>query len=233
MHTVKPIILLTRPRAQSAEFRKLLGTGLDIVESPVLEIEFLPVKELPKSFSAIIFSSGNGVLAAEKFMSLRGVPAFAVGDRTAAAARHFGMKVVSAGGTADDLIAAVIAASPTGTILFVRGKHSTGSIENSLKNAGIETESIVAYDQIGKPLSKDANNILTRSRPVLLPLFSARSAGLVSQQMQKIDVTAPLMLVAMSDTVLDAWSEPVVFKSIIADKPTAAEMAKEILRQIR
>ena len=56
MPTPDPIILLTRPAKQATRFRELLGNGVDVIESPVIEIRHLPVTIGLENYSALIFA---------------------------------------------------------------------------------------------------------------------------------------------------------------------------------
>ncbi len=225
-----PIILLTRPQAQAEAFRRRLGSGAEVLISPVLEITPLLLGVNPASYAGLIFTSQNAVRAAASQAALAGMQAWAVGRHTAAAARAAGMRVTSANGTADDLVALITRARPAGRLLFLRGEHSRGQVAERLNSAGIETDSEVIYRQEERPLSARALTVLQGERPVIVPLFSPRSARLLSRQ--AAGARAPLHLLAMSPAVLAAWEGPLPASARTVELPEAEAMAREILRHV-
>ncbi len=231
MPDIAPVVLLTRPLVQAEEFRRMLGEGVRVVVSPVIEIQYLDFSVPAEEYPTIVFASRNAVTAAARCMGLRGLNAIAVGERTAQAAKGQGMETVSAAGNAGDLVKCVIAASPVSKVLFVRGRHSRGEIAEGLNRAGIETDSVIAYEQVQQHLSAEARDLLDGEAPVIIPLFSPRSAALMASEANKF--YAPLSLVGMSKAVLEAWDGPTPAAQTIADQPNAQAMAKETLRLVR
>ena len=89
-------LLLTRPRAQSEAFAAVLAAELPgrfrPVVSPILEIVPLPAPLDLDGLQGLIFTSANGV---EQFAARspdRSLPAWCVGEMTAAAARRAGLR---------------------------------------------------------------------------------------------------------------------------------------------
>ena len=231
MTEIAPVILVTRPLVQAEEFRRILGQGVRVVISPIIEIRYLDFPVQTGAYKTLIFASRNAVNAAARCMDLRGLNAIAVGDRTALAATAQGMISVSAGGNSDDLVASAIAACPANKVLFVRGRHSCGKVADRLQSAGIETDVVIAYDQVQRRLSAEALELLDGDAPVIIPLFSPRSAALVSSKVK--ESRAPLALVGMSKAVLDAWDGAKPAVQAVADQPTAKAIGKETLRLAR
>ncbi len=227
-----PVVLVTRPEKQAHEFSATLGAGVDVVISPVIRIEPRDISVEARNFDALIFTSPNGVLAASRSLDLKGLRAVTVGDRTAQVANSFGMLTISARGVAEDLVATVIQEYAGGRVLFIRGRHTRGNIETKLKNAGIDTESCIAYDQCVQPLSEQAGRVLCGERPVILPLFSPRSAVLLSIEASACQASAKLYLIGMSDNVIAGWTGPAPVSSVAVSPPTSAAMAAEILGRI-
>lgn len=227
------MILLTRPAKQAAKFRELLGEGVDVIESPVFKITNLWVPTDLDCYSALIFASQNAVNVAAKNYSVRGHSAFVVGKKTAELVKSLGLNVIAAKTNADNLTKSIIAANPKGKLLFMRGRYSTGDIEKHLISSGIETDSAVIYEQEPVDLTPEAVAALRDERPIILPLFSPRSAQLLSRQTNEINATAPLIITAISEAVLDAWDGPDPAKVSVAQDPTAQAMAEETLRRMR
>ncbi len=228
---IAPVVLLTRPLVQAKEFRRMLGEGVRVVVSPVIEIQYLDFSVQAGEHQTLVFASRNAVFAAARCLDLQGLNAIAVGERTAQAAKAQGMETISAGGNADDLVERVIAANPASKTLFIRGKHSRGEVAERLNSAGLETDSVIAYDQVQQQLSAKARDLFDGDAPVIIPLFSPRTAALLVTEIGESHV--PLGLVGMSKAVLEAWGGPKPEIKAIADQPNAQAMAKETLRLVR
>lgn len=225
-----PTILLTRPRAQSLRFAEGL-TGAKLVISPVLEIVHLPFATDVRTYDGLIFTSENGIRAAAANSDLKGLTGYAVGERTADVGAEFGMTLRAAAGSADDLVASILADRPIGPLLHLHGAHSRGDVARRLKSAEIETDSVVVYDQKACPLSAEALAILDETGVVIVPLFSPRTAALLGQMCQ--GARAGLVLIGISATALQAWTGPKPLRQAVARAPTADAMRQEILRHIR
>ncbi len=224
-----PIVLLTRPREQSLRFAKGL-TGLKVVISPILKIEFRRTGPEPRDYDILVFTSENGVRAAAAFHDLAGMRGYAVGERTAAAGKEIGLDLKPAAGSADDLVSLIIEDRPTGRLLHLHGAHSRGNVAERLQNAGLDTDSTVCYDQIEQPLNAEAQDLLAGEAPVLLPLFSPRSAALLGQSCEK--ARAPISLIAISPAALEAWTGPEPISATAVSVPTADAVTREILLQM-
>lgn len=200
-----PILLLTRPRAQALAFGDACRTAGflgEILISPVLSIVPLPFGAVPDPATLLLFTSLNGVEQAVAQADLRGFDALAVGDRTAAAARASGMTCGSAAGTVEDLFRHALD-RPAAPMLHLRGRHATGDLAARLRAAGRQADDRAVYDQRDCPLNDAAWRALTGAAPVILPLFSPRSATLLARQAEK--ATAPLHPVAISAAAARAW----------------------------
>lgn len=219
-----PTLLLTRPAAQSERFAKAcrpaIGVGVKIVIAPVIRIEPLPAPDL-RGFDGVILTSGNA-LAALDALQVQGLCAYCVDERTAAAARAMGMRAVSAQGNSDDLVAMLRDMAPGSRLIHPHGEVTTGDVAAKLRVAGVDVVSQVVYRQTPMPMSDAAHRALADDKCVVLPLFSPRSAALVSGQIGT--ATARLHLIALSQAVADAWSGPIPASIAIADRPDAAHM---------
>lgn len=223
----RPILLLTRPAAQSARFADECEVEADVIISPILEIVPCEVRVDLGKFGGLIFTSENGVQAG-KGHDLAGRKVFAVGRRTAEVARAAGADVTSADGDAEALIALILATRPESPLLHLRGAHARGEIAARLADAGIPTEEQVIYEQVARPLTDEAMAALGGERPVVLPLFSPRSATLLCDALP--ERTAPLFVVAMSPAVAEAWTGPEPKTMEIAETPDAGAMCRAVAR---
>lgn len=231
----RPPILLTRPLAQGQRFADQLQAALGpvtILLSPLMAPVFLN-PPLPKQpFQAVIFSSETGVAAARRISAAGTVlpqTAFCVGDKTAEAARNARFTAHSANGDASALIALIIAQGGHGPFLHLRGEDSRGNIAETLTNSGLETLSAIVYRQTPQPLTAAAATLLGLDHPVILPLFSPRSARLLAQALPAT-AKAPLWIAAMSDAVLQAAQPLRPARSETATHPDAPAMIKAIER---
>jgi uroporphyrinogen-III synthase len=203
------IVLLTRPVAESVEFAARLGDAARIVISPVITIENIRTSIDLDRYTALIFGSKNAVHAVAGQNPIAGKTCYTVGDRTAAIAREYGAVALSAGGNADD--------------------HTRGEVAHKLNNAGLDTDSVILYDQKLTPLGQDAVDVLTGCGKVILPIFSPRTARILSDQLRHISVRVDLVIVALSEAVLKNWDGPDPVATMVAKTPTAAAMLKETL----
>lgn len=202
----KPAILLTRPDPQSqrfaAEVRQAFGADWPIVISPLMRLLFIDLSLDPADFAGVIFSSENGVAAVAASGMPTGRMCYCVGQRTATAARAQGWDVVLTGADSAALASAILAAEPPGPLVHFHGRHVAGNLSERLDSAGIETVSAIVYDQQTQPLTAKAVALLGLRAPLVVPLFSPRSA-LLFQQMAA-SARAPLWVATLSPAVAKA-----------------------------
>jgi len=231
-----PLILLTRPRAQADRFAAdcaaRFGDAAAILIAPLIEI--VPGAALPDlaGIDGLIFTSENGVRAFAAAPGARhGLPAYCVGDRTAATARDAGLVPHSAGGTADDLVALLLSQRPSGQLLHVHGAHVTGDLAGRLRAGGLQAQGLAAYDQLEQPLAARALAALNGPRVVIAPLFSPRSAMLFARALGGA-VPARTALPCLSPAVCAALPAGYRDSATICDAPTGEAMLSEIARQL-
>jgi uroporphyrinogen-III synthase len=128
-------VLVTRPLPAAEEtVRRIAALGLRPVMAPLLVVRRLP-GDLPRDAAAVLITSGNAVESLPGWARDR--PVFAVGDATAARARHAGWPTVhSAGGDAADLAALVdrmLPADAPGGLLLLTGKGQGHALADRLR----------------------------------------------------------------------------------------------------
>lgn len=228
----EPTLLLTRPHSDSERFaaacREELGRPIPVVISPVLYIRPLPVDLDPSVGGTLLFTSENGVTSLAGQVDLSGRLALCVGDRTARAAEAAGMVARSAGGDVEALLALAAEGRPDEPLLHVRGVHAKGDLAGRLKALGFNASEVVAYDQQARPLTDEARDLIRNGDPVVLPLFSPRSATLVRDQIGSIKEN--LTIVAISPVVASVLRQRDV---LVAKAPEAAAMVEEVVRLFR
>ncbi|MYM55318.1 uroporphyrinogen-III synthase [Thalassovita mangrovi] len=218
-------LLLTRPLASSqrfaAQLRERLG-DVQVVISPLMRIE--PVGTAPDLVGAgtLIFTSQNALAAVPDG---QGRPCYTVGDATAAAAQAAGFDPIAVEPDAEALFQRIMADRPAGPLLHLRGHHARGRLAERLTGAGIATDEKVVYEQRETALSDEAETLLSGEEPVIVPLFSPRSAKIFVSQYAG---DAPLFIAAMSDAVADALGGLPVQQVARAAAPDAAAMIDTI-----
>lgn len=195
-----PVLLLTRPREASERFARVLearGLRFRAVISPLFSIAVQGPLPDASAMRGLIFTSANGVEAWRALGGRTDLPAWCVGDATAAAARSAGMMAQSAGGTADDLVGWLADSRPPVPLLHLHGTNARGAVADRLTAAGLPCFSAVIYDQPAQPLTPEAGAALAGDAPVVAPVFSPRTGKLLAEQ----PVKAPLLVAAMSEAV--------------------------------
>lgn len=206
--------------------REELGAGPQIIHSPLLKIEILPIEQDVSKYQALVFTSENGVRAYVESQGHVGLPTFCVGERTAKAATDAGLKAFSANGTADQLVALVQGAALDGPLLHIRGEHTRGNIAQRID---AQVDEAVAYLQAPVNLTDEAQIVLQGDRVVILPLFSPRTAQLFFKLVTNSN--AQLHVVAISEAVKEAILGSNTPKNMIitvADTPDAVAMLRAI-----
>lgn len=226
----EPILLLTRPEAASRRFLQALeGEGLSGVRtiiSPLIGIEVTgPLPDL-EGVGGAIFTSANGVRAYEALGGPVLPLCFTVGDATAEAARAAGFVPRSAAGDAAALVARIIDAAPQVPLVHFRATHARGAVAERLRAAGLAAREAVIYDQPAQELSAEAKAALQGDAPVIVPLFSPRSAA---QFASGAGGGAPLIVAAMSRDVAAALEALYVTRLEILAQPDALQMRRAVI----
>ncbi len=170
-------VLITRaaPEAETTAAR-LARMGHEPIVSPALVIEPVPFSLEADGVQALLFTSAAGVRALGK----RDLPAIAVGEGTAEAARAIGYQDVrSANGAAVDLIEMAKGLDPAaGAMVHVSGEDIATNVVEAISDAGFKAARVIVYRARPAPsLSAQAINLLTRdSLTAAVMLHSARGA---------------------------------------------------------
>lgn len=220
----RPTILLTRPEPQSRRFAARLAEVCDlpVLVAPLMQVRFLApnLDEVP--YQGLIFTSETGVQASLPLAANLPRRAYCVGRRTAEVAAAAGFDATSADGDAAALAAMLLAAPPPGPVLHLRGAETRGGLAETLTKGGLVTHEAIVYDQESRPLDPAARTLLQGTEPVILPLFSPRSARLAAAEMPQPH--APLWVVALSPAVADAAAALRPVRRETARRPDADAM---------
>lgn len=235
---MRPIVLITRPppggerfaAALRARLGARLGAAVEMVLSPILRIE--PCGALPDlgDVACLLFTSQHGVARYAALGGRRDLPGYAVGEATATAAEEAGLSLVACEGDAASMLARIAADGATGPFLHLRGEHAAADLAADLQRRGHEARQTVLYRQVAEPLSDAARSVLDGTVPVLLPLFSPRSAALLFAACRP---TAPLRIVAMSQAVADQVPACHAAQVHVARRPDAGAMLETMTQVLR
>ncbi len=229
MNDARPTVILTRPERAGHRFAEELEIALDdrakILIAPMIEIVPQRVHRDFALYKTLIFTSENAILSLESTENLDAKAAYCVGDRTAETARNAGFAAVSAAGDAAALEARLLANAPPGPWLHLSGAHRSSDLAEKLTKAGHRTDRVVVYRQEPRPLSVDAARAL-REGPTILPVFSPRSAMLLSEAVP--ENAKPPIVVAISQAAAQCWGTPARLITV-APEPDANSVITTIL----
>ncbi|MEJ6789677.1 uroporphyrinogen-III synthase [Brevundimonas sp. BR2-1] len=128
---------------------RLTALGFEAVVAPLLEIRPLAARVDLDGVTALAFTSRNGVEAFAGLSPERGLPVFAVGDATAAAARFCGFgKVRSAHGALADLAALLAAEAPTEGLLLAPGAVEPAGDLAALLEGRLRARALPIYEAV-------------------------------------------------------------------------------------
>ena len=218
MDEISPTLLLTRPQQQPDTFlsdvNQHLGRSVPALISPLVRIESVGQTPDLDEFATIILTSGNTVWQLGQALKNRNV--VTVGDKTARLARAWGADANALGENVVSLLKQSEQIRPPA--LYCRGRHSRGDLARNLEELGVTVEEVVLYDQVAQPLSQAARKLLNSRAPIIAPVFSPRSAKLLSEE----KITAPIKILAISAATKSAWRGP--GDVVVADRPDALHM---------
>ncbi|MGR3479809.1 uroporphyrinogen-III synthase [Salipiger marinus] len=226
MPPLPPFLLLTRPERESRRFlAELAAERAEPLVSPLLDIVTTgPLPDLA-GVRGLIFTSANGVRAYAALAGPPLSPCFVVGEATARAARDVGLVPVVAQGDAESLLALILDHAPEGPLLHLRGTFARGGLAERLTAAGLPVREAVVYDQPARPLTPEARAALQGDRPVVVPLFSPRTARLFAAE---APCRAPLFVAAMSAEVAVALQGLYLREQEILARPESGLMREAV-----
>jgi uroporphyrinogen-III synthase len=148
-------LLVTRPEPDGERTAKhLRARGFDVLLAPLLRVETIPNAALgPGPWSALAITSANAARAVAQHArreELLPLPVFAVGQRSAEAARGAGFSyVVSADGKESDLVDYIFKnLRPDSPLLYLAGEDRAGDLAADLAAKGIAVQTVTVYRAI-------------------------------------------------------------------------------------
>lgn len=231
---MSPSLLLTRPEGANQRFVAQLPADLvaqvQLVFSPLIDIQPVPVEQ-HEAVQAAIFTSVNGVIYAPEGA---GKMAFCVGKRTAELAQTRGWQVTFSAPDAQTLKSYMISERPEAHFTHFSGVHTHGDICATLTEAGISSENVVVYDQIRRPLSASAISALLDQSPVIVPLFSQRTARQFADEILAQSLSLEhSQIIALSPAVAEPIASVSPNKVALAETPDAQAMQNITAKHIQ
>jgi uroporphyrinogen-III synthase len=186
-------IVVTRPQVDSERTAAALeALGHEVLVAPLIRIE--PVAaDLAGFWSAIVITSANAPQAAAT-AGFKSLPVFAVGMRSAEAARQAGFAAVKAAdGDTKDLVR-LIAARSSGAkapLLYLAGEDRAGDLVAELGAHGIRAELKIVYRAVAEPFPSVLAAALEAGDVDAVLHFSRRSAELFIEGARASGVAGP------------------------------------------
>lgn len=229
-------LLLTRPEDGARRFADQIAPDLPetvrVVVSPLLDMQPTHAAFDIEQFSGVIFTSAHAVAFAGPS---KPTPVFCVGSETRRRAEAGGWSVRCDAQDADALFKALTEGKTRGPLLHLAGKHRRGALADRLTHAGLRTTECILYDQVAVPLTDAAQAALIGLAPVIIPLFSPRTAQIFADQADQLGVTAPVYFLAISEAALHPVANLNAAYAAAAPDPTAQavqELINEALRRV-
>jgi uroporphyrinogen-III synthase len=175
--------LITRPQEDAADLAAALtARGIEPLVEPLLQIKRIEGAKVDlDNVQALLFTSANGVRAFAALSGNRDLPAYTVGDGSAAAAAAAGFShIESAGGDVNALasLAGDRLKPQDGVLFHAAGSVTAGDLATTLEQAGFTVRRVPLYQaEAATSLSPATRMNLTLGGIDLILLFSPRTAA--------------------------------------------------------
>lgn len=175
-------VVVTRPQVDGERTATALRTrGHEVLATPLMRLESIAA-DLGGEWSAVVITSANapkviGDVRARK--ALMKLPLFAVGERSAEAARQAGFTdVTSANGDVRDLVRLIAARRVDGKaqLLYLAGEDRAADLVAELSSRGIAAEMRIVYRAVPVPFPLALIAALEAGEVDAVMHFSRRSA---------------------------------------------------------
>jgi uroporphyrinogen-III synthase len=175
-------VVVTRPQFDGERTAAALrARGHEVLVAPLMRVEPIAAN-LDGEWRAVVVTSANAPIAIMESAartSLIKLSLFAVGERSAEAARQAGFKdVVSANGDARDLVRLIAAREADGRVplLYLAGEDRAADLVSDLSDRGIAAEMRIVYRAITVPFPPALTKALEAREVDAVLHFSRRSA---------------------------------------------------------
>ncbi|HWU00538.1 MAG TPA: uroporphyrinogen-III synthase, partial [Terriglobales bacterium] len=179
--------LITRPQEDAADLAAALSDrGIEPLIEPLLQITPVAGASIDNDgVQAVLFTSANGVRAFASVSPRRDLPAYTVGDGSAAAAKLAGFtRIESAGGDVNALASLVCdrLKPEDGAVFHAAGSVTAGDLAGRLEEAGFTVRRVALYAAApATALSPETRMNLTLGGIDMVLLFSPRTATTFAQ----------------------------------------------------
>ncbi|WP_312798617.1 uroporphyrinogen-III synthase [Tianweitania sp.] len=185
-------VLLTRPEPGASRTAKtLVARGYEPFVMPLTQVRAVADAGLSAAVDCVAVTSANAVRYAspELIAALRGLPVFAVGARTAEAARAAGLSdAEDAGGTAALLAATLIARTQADArVAYLCGTPRKPVLEATLLGAGRQVEVVATYATVRFVPEPPELDALARHGFDAVLVYSAESVAALMDVFSKLE----------------------------------------------
>jgi uroporphyrinogen-III synthase len=236
-------ILLTRPQPDNeTTAASLRERGFDVLLAPMLRFEPVGLPDGPgANYAAIIVTSANALRAVEQQLEghgLLGLPLFAVGERTAAAARRAGFgTVISAAGNAADLRDLILAKAQEFRTarpwLYLAGADRSRDLAGELGEHGLQVVMRTTYRMVASSvLPPEACDAIAANQVEAVLHYSARSAHAFLDAVRAAGVEISALAVpqcCISATVASILREAGATRVTVASSPDENALLNALL----
>ena len=171
-------IALTRPQADAERSASALrALGHDVLVAPLMRVEPIAA-DLSGDWSAVVITSANAPMMIEKNLEFVKLPVYAVGERSAQAARAVGFtQVMSAGGGAHDLVQLIVARHrDEKPLLYLAGEDRAADLVGELARHDIPADMRTVYRAVTAPFPSALTDALRAGTLDAVLHYSKRSA---------------------------------------------------------
>lgn len=209
MVAAAPRIWVTRasPGAEETAAR-LKAISLPVLVDPLLAVVPLSPPIDLHGVAALAFTSVNGVQAFASLCADMSLPVYAVGDRTARAAREAGFTQVASADGDVVALAALIAGQAgriDGVVLHPAAREPAGDLVSALAAKGVTVRSVAVYETVERDPAPETLDQLGTMAAVLL--HSPRAARKLAQVLERRPAPS-LRAVCLSSAVAAPLAAP-------------------------
>lgn len=230
-------VLITRPEEDAKKLANAFSkAGIETIMAPMLKIAPLVLQGELFSAGGYVFTSSKGVKHAPKSLN-RSLPVYAVGKKTAAAAKAKGFwKVSEAGGNVDSLTLVLKTVwDPTkGDLLHFSGRHVRGDLKGQLAKAGITLYGVPVYEaQAEQTLPENLKSALNSNKITHALFYSGRTIttfqGVVKKE-KLVEACKSIKVICLSEAIKNAAGD-FPWKSVSVNSDPASEVITDAVTE--
>ena len=193
----------------------------NILVDSITKIEGVDVLYNFSSVKGLLITSSNAVTYLPAALAGSKLPTFCVGGATTHVALKQGLMAQHLAATAQGLYNVLSRRFLEGPLLHLRGSHSTLDFEAYFRDTPTDVQNLITYQQIAQDLAPATYTLLRGMVPIVLPIFSPRSAELLC----KLDLNWALhTCVAISETVAVRCRTAGFGQVLVSPEPSAGSM---------